>query len=541
MVRTAITDLSARKKVEQQLIEARREADGANRAKSEFLAHMSHELRTPMNAILGMTELALADNVTAATRDYLQTVKDAGASLLELLNDLLDFSRIEAGRVDFEHKLLSLTAIVEQTLKTLGVRAYEKGLELVTDLPADVLDAWIGDPMRLRQVLLNLVGNAIKFTSQGQIIVSARMRAEAGPQLLEFAVTDTGCGIAPADQQRIFSPFTQADSSRTRDLGGSGLGLTICHRLVEMMGGRIEVESQPGRGSTFRFTVRFQVAPQQPILDHYPWLSNRSVLVVESNPASRAALVNICSQWGMLVASARSALEAIGQIEAAEAADRPFNAVILDGVRPSLETGELLKHLPTGPGGSKNVIVMYSSAVRDGLGRNSAAGAVFVEKPIARAELLTALNQALGIIGRDTPFRPATTLEEKSPMRLRVLLAEDNRANQKLARYILERRGHEIEIVENGQETVDRVRHGTFDAVLMDVQMPVMGGYEATAAIRGLPDPAKSRIPIIAMTTHAMKEDQHRCLAAGMDAYLSKPIEGSKLISLVERLARAQV
>jgi signal transduction histidine kinase/DNA-binding response OmpR family regulator len=520
-------------------------AQAASQAKSQFLANMSHELRTPMTAILGMTDLALAEELSPPLRDYLQTTKQSADALLELLNEVLDFSRIEAGRFELESTPFVLRELVEQVIKTLGMRASEKGLELACDLPADLPSQVVGDPLRLRQVLMNLVGNAVKFTRQGQVVVALVVKSRAPREIeLEFSVADTGIGISPEDQQRIFAPFTQADPSTTRHYGGSGLGLAIAQRLVNLMGGGLSVESRPGQGSTFRFTARLALAAEIDAEPELPAVSQEAfrdlpVLVVAENLAGRRMLEQTLSRWAMCPDSAGDVPSALMKIHQAASAGHSFRLVLADALMPDVDGLTLAEWLQKDAGLSGPVILMFSAADRRRQPKRFAELATYcLEKPISQSTLFNAVARSLGLAEQSAPGgagQPGAALP--APHRLlRVLLAEDTPANQKLVLYILGRRGHRVEAVPNGQQALERLRQEDFDVVLMDVQMPVMDGFQATAAVRKFDDPRKARVPIIAMTAHALKGDRDRCLEAGMDAYISKPIKSRDLIELVERL-----
>jgi PAS domain S-box-containing protein len=551
LVRVAgmIQDITERKKAEEALAAARQSAEeakavaeAASQAKSQFLAHMSHELRTPMNAILGMTELALQESLSAVVRDSLQTVKDSADSLLVLINEVLDLSRIEAGAMLLESHPFSLRTLLDETLRAIAMRAFEKNLELACQLASKVPDRLVGDAMRLRQILTNLLGNAIKFTERGEVVVKVDLERECPEEVrLRFAVIDTGIGIAPEHQQRIFAPFTQADLSMTRRFGGSGLGLSIVSRLVEMLGGEVGLESQLEHGSTFFFTVglRRQDGPehsdsQQLALQQ---LKGHPLLVADRHGVNRRVLEQTLSDWAIRPVLAHDAFSALSQLREAADAGRKFPLAILDASMPGVEELHLLEQIHTDPQITTVVVLTVSPAQRQQILRQPqlASTVVFLEKPLSPMAIASALSQAQGLAGRQQASQAFPGQTASSP--LRVLLAEDTPANQKLAVRVLSRRGHMVEVAQNGLEAVERLRCEPFDIVLMDVQMPVMDGFQATNEIRGMDSTAKARIPIIAMTAHALKGDQEKCLAAGMDAYISKPIDVRELVALVERVA----
>jgi PAS domain S-box-containing protein len=521
----------------------------ADRRKDEFLANISHELRTPMTAILGMTELALSEELPPVVRDYLETAKDSAQVLLALLNEILDFSRVKAGKLDFESVPFRLSHILDETMKALAVRAYEKGLELACDLPGTVPDHLVGDPLRLRQVLINLVGNAIKFTERGEVTVRVGVKEQSDCDVcLEFDVADTGIGISPENLDRIFAPFAQADSSTTRHFGGTGLGLAIASQLTAMMGGRLWVESELGRGSVFHFTTR--LSRQQTTSDAsrtdvlgLDQLQGIRVLVADDNPTQCHILQTLLSMWSMRPETAVHLHEAVEKLHAAAEAGAPFPLVIVDAVMPGINDATLADWLDDERPLAGSLILLVSAADRQAhfKGRKGVLSVTYLEKPISQHRLLIALRHAMGLTASaDAAMAVAgSDADQRNNLRpLRVLLAEDTPANQKLVTRVLGRRGHAVNVASNGREAAELAAAADFDVILMDVQMPVMDGFQATSVIRSISEPRKAHVPIVAMTAHAMKGDQERCLNAGMDAYIAKPINVQELVQLVEQIAQ---
>ena len=524
-----------------ELAAATRIAEEASQAKSEFLANVSHEIRTPLNGIIGMTELALDTPLSLEQREYLSMVKSSADALLAILNDILDFSKIEMRKLELERIPFSLRDHLADLVKPLALRAEQKGLELVCHVLPDVPHAAVGDPGRLRQVLVNLIGNAIKFTDRGQILVQVQMDSKHDEAFaLHYFVSDSGIGIPAEKQRAIFEPFKQADGSTTRRFGGTGLGLSISSTLVDMMGGRIWLESAPLEGSTFHFTVALGVTDVRPEATALE-LAGVPVLIVDDNAVNRRVLHDLLLRWKMKPLAVDSGSSAIQALIDARDARRPFALVLLDANMPAVDGFEVARQIRSDPSLGHSTIMMLSSSGQHGeMARCAEVGiAHHLTKPIDQRDLLNAITR---VLAREAPVRaplPASMLPADLPdRRLNVLIAEDNAVNQRLAASLLERRGHRVTIASNGREAVNAVAQSRFDAVLMDVQMPDMGGFEATAAIRAREaSKHQPHVPIIAMTAHAMKGDRERCLAAGMDEYVTKPLDSRRLCLVVEDLA----